>query len=118
MKEIYKKIISDLEANANIDGGCIVSRDGLLIYSNMKNVHAESFAAMSATLLSSAEVAMDEIKEGVPKRVVVEGKNKKIIALGAGPNALLAVITKADIEEIIDALEKAAKEISKALGKK
>ncbi|MCD6330873.1 MAG: roadblock/LC7 domain-containing protein [Thermoplasmata archaeon] len=118
MKEIYKKIINDLESKANIDGACIVSRDGLLIYSNMKDVHGESFAAMSATLLSSAEVAMDEIKEGVPKIVVVEGKNRKIVVVGAGPSALLAVVTKSDIEEIYEALKKTAKEISEALGKK
>ena len=111
MKE-YSKIIKDLEANANIEGGFIVSRDGLLIYTDVKNLHAETFAAMTATLLSSAEVAMDELGGGIPKRVIIEGKGKNIIIVGAGRDNLLAVITSEEVEKVYEEVEKASKKIS------
>ena len=110
-EERYKKALHTLNAEADIEGSCIVSRDGMLIYSDMRDVHAEVFAAMLATLLSSAEVATDEIKAGVPDAVVVEGKNKKIIVMGAGAHALLACITSADVDEVREALQKAASAI-------
>ena len=118
MKEAFKKLLNDLEANVEIEGSFIVTRDGLLIYTTMDDVHAETFAAMSATLLSSAEVAMDEINGGVPKKIVVEGKNKKIVAMGAGANALLAVITTADVEKIYKILEKSARKLEEILSEK
>ncbi len=106
------KILSDLKANG-IDSACIAGRDGLLIFSDMEGIKAQVFAAMSAALLGSAEVAMDELKEGLPKKVVIDGKNRKIIVVGAGSNALLAVIAKS--EDVYPIVEKAAKEIKKIL---
>ncbi len=117
-EETYKKILSDLESEVNVDGSCIVSRDGILIYSTLKNVYAEAFAAMLAALLSSAEVAMDELKAGVPKKVVVDGKNKKIVVIGAGSHALLASVTEDEADDIYDAMVKAAKKIDEVLSGK
>ena len=119
MKEdIYKKILTDIKSEKDVEGGCIVSRDGLLIYSDMQEIHAEAFAAMLATLLSSAEVAMDEVGGGVPKRVIVEGKGRKIIAMGAGPFALLALVTKGDVGKLDDVLAEGAKRVEKVLREK
>lgn len=111
----YSKIIEKLEREADVEACFIVTRDGLLIFSNTKNMNIEGFAAMSATLLSSAEIAMNEIEEMV-RKVVVEGDNRKILTIGAGDRALLAVITSADIDKIFPAISKAAEEISKMLG--
>ena len=112
MKDDYKKIIKDLESAIEIDGSFIVSRDGILMYSDVSFVHAESFAAMCATLLSSAEVAMDEIGSGLPDIVEVEGKNKKIIVSGAGKDMLIAVITSKDSKNIYEEIRNAARKIS------
>jgi len=101
-----------LEANANIESGFVVSRDGLLMYTDAENLHTIPFAAMSATILSSAEFAMDEIGEGVPKRIIVEGKNKNIVIVGAGKDHLLAVIVNGNVDEAYDKIEKAAKKIA------
>lgn len=111
----YKKILHDLEADADVEGSCIVSRDGLLIYSDMPDtLHPEAFAAMTATLLGAAEAAMDEVKKGIPQKVVVEGKNFYIITIGAGPKALLTVITQSnDLENIGKAAVRAAEKIEK-----
>jgi len=112
----YKKILHDLEADVDIEGSCIVSRDGLLIYSDMPDtLHPEAFAAMTATLLGAAEAAMDEVKKGVPQRVVVEGKNFYIITTGAGPKALLAVIAQSNDEKVSEVVMKTAEKIEKMI---
>jgi len=108
----YSKIIKDLEANANVEGGFIVSRDGLLIYTDVEKLHTIPFAAMSATILSSAEFAMDEIGEGLPKRIIVEGKKKNIVIVGAGKDNLLAVVVNGDVDKIFNKIEEAAKKIA------
>jgi len=114
----YSKILKDLGANAGIEGGFIVSRDGLLLYSDMRDVHAGTFAAMSATLLSSAEVAMDEIRGGIPQKVVVEGKEKNIVVMGAGKDCLLAVVVSGNVNEVFDKIEEAARKLAMMDGKK
>ncbi|MCD6222423.1 MAG: roadblock/LC7 domain-containing protein [Thermoplasmata archaeon] len=108
----YSKIIKDLEANTNIESGFVVSRDGLLIYTDAENIHTIPFAAMNATILSSAEFAMDEIGEGIPKRIIVEGKKKNIVIVGAGKDLLLAVIVNGDFDEIFEKIAEAAKKIA------
>lgn len=113
-EEAYRKIFTDIESAGKVEGGCIVSRDGLLIYSSMDKIHAEAFAAMLATLLSSAEVAMDEIGAGVPKKVIVEGREKKIMVTGAGPHALLAIVVE-DGDEMEEVLLEGAKKVEEIL---
>jgi len=113
-EEAYRKILTDMESAGKVEGGCIVSRDGLLIYSSMDRIHAEAFAAMLATLLSSAEVAMDEIGAGVPKVVTVEGREKKIMVTGAGPHALLAIVVE-DEEGMESVLMEGAKKVEEVL---
>jgi len=114
----YSKIIKELETNANIEGGFIVSRNGLLLYTDVENLHTIPFAAMSATILSSAEFAMDEIGEGVPSRIVIEGKKKSIVIVGAGKDNLLAVIVSGKSKEVFDKIEKVARKIALMDGEK
>jgi len=114
----YSKIIKDLEADGGVEGGFVVSRDGLLIYTDMENLHTIPFAAMAATILSSAEFVIDEINEGIPRYIVVKGKNKSIVVVGAGKDNLLAVVVKGNVEDVIARIEEAAKKIASLGGKK
>ncbi|RLF64363.1 MAG: hypothetical protein DRN33_02355 [Thermoplasmata archaeon] len=109
----YKRILSDLESSADVENSFIVSRDGLLIYPEKSgDFNAEAFAAMGATLLGAAEAAVDEMSGGLPTMVVVRTRKFNIIATGAGPKAMLAVVTSShDIDAVYRAMEKAAKEI-------
>lgn len=112
MKKNFKEIIKELEMEKGVEGVFIVSRDGLPVYTNMENVHTEVFSAMVATILSSAEIAIDGIKGGIPKYVVVEGKNRKIVIGGAGADYLIAVVSSLDAE-FLDLMQKIGKEIGK-----
>jgi hypothetical protein len=110
----YKNILSDLEAEADVEQSFIISRDGLLMAAEASSgTSPEALAAMTATLLGAAETAMDEIGSGVPSHVQVKTKEHTLIVMGAGPQALLAVATPADdCTQVCKAMRKAAKSIT------
>src|SRR4030067_2391187 len=88
--EVLEKILEDLKLPGGIEASLVASRDGLLIFSNtdLKD-HAQTFAAMSATMLGAAETATLELRQGIPERIKVESDKGKIIATGAGRKGLL-----------------------------
>ena len=73
---------------------------------------------MTATMLGAAETATSELGKGIPDRVIVEGKEGKIIATGAGPKALLVVMTnpKANLGLVLLEMSKASEKIRELLG--
>ena len=72
---------------------------------------------MSATMLCAAETASAELEKGIPDRVIVESNNGKLVAIGAGPKALVVVLTPPEISLglVLVELGKAADEIKKIL---
>jgi len=112
------KILADTKRVGGVEASVIASRDGLLMASNIPSSsarRAETFAAMSATMLGAAETATTELGKGIPDRVIVESEHGKLIATGAGPKALLIVLTdpNAGLGLILVELEKAAEKIKK-----
>lgn len=111
------RILADTKKVGGVEASVIASRDGLLMASNIpsSSARAETFAAMSATMLGAAETATTELGKGIPDRVIVESEHGKLIATGAGPKALLIVLTdpKAGLGLILVELEKAAEKIKK-----
>lgn len=110
----YKNILNELESEADVNQSFIISRDGLLIARDAcSGASAEALAAMTATLLGAAETAMDEIGGGVPSQAIVESKKHSLVVMGAGPQALLAVVTPADdLTSVRKAMTKAAEAIA------
>jgi predicted regulator of Ras-like GTPase activity (Roadblock/LC7/MglB family) len=116
--DLIDKLVSDLKKSGGVEACAAVSRDGLLIKSSLqKEQFAESFAAMSATMLGAAETASTELGKGVPNRVIVESTEGRLIAVGAGPKALLVVIVNsgAGLGLILLELDKAAKKLKELL---
>lgn len=116
--EMVDKVLSELKRSGGVEACAAVSRDGLLIRSSLeKERFAESFAAMSATMLGAAETASTELGKGVPNRVIVESATGRLIAIGAGPKALLVVIVSPDagLGLILLELDKAAKKLKELL---
>jgi len=115
---MLEKVLTDLRRTGDIEASAIVSRDGLLMASDIpESVQAETFAAMSATMLGAAETAIAELKKGIPDRVIIESKKGKVITTGTGPKALLVVITppEAGLGLILVEMEKAADKTKKLL---
>ncbi len=95
VKEMLEKLLGDLKRVGNIEASAVVSRDGLLMTSDISSgVHAETFAAMNATMMGAAETAVSELNKGIPDRVIIESKEAKVIVTGAGPKALLVVMSR------------------------
>jgi predicted regulator of Ras-like GTPase activity (Roadblock/LC7/MglB family) len=95
--EMLEKILKDIDNVGGVEAAAIGSRDGLLICSTISNkLHAETFVAMSATMTAAAETVITELGKDIPDRIIVESKDGKIIATGAGPKALLLVMTRSD----------------------
>lgn len=93
-KNLIDEILRELKAVGGIESSAVVTRDGLLVASDTSpDVDAETFAAMSASMVGSAETAVAEVKGGTAARVIVETENFKLIAVDAGPKVLLVALT-------------------------
>ena len=113
-KEMLEKVLHDLKSTGDVEASAVVSRDGLLMASDIpQNIHGETFAAMSATMLGAAETAIGELKKGGVNRVIVESKQAKILASGSGKKALLVIMTRpeAGLGLILIEMEKACEKI-------
>jgi hypothetical protein len=117
-KEAPEKVLKEVGKAGDVEASTTVSRDGLLIVAGFahRSFGAETFVAMTATMLGAAETAISELDKGVPDRVIVESKEAKIIASGAGPKASLVVMASPDAELGLILVEMAkAREKIKAL---
>lgn len=116
--DMVDKILNDLKRVGGVEACAAASRDGLLIRGLLqKEQFAESIAAMSATMLGAAETASIEFGKGIPHRIIVESEKGRLIAVGAGPKALLVVIVNTDtgLGLILLELEKAAAKLKELL---
>lgn len=97
--ELLDKILTDVKRSGDIVECAVVSRDGLLIASDIsEDVDGRTLAAMTATMVSTAETSTSEIASGIPDKVIVETPTGKIVVTGAGSNALLVCTTQANVE--------------------
>ena len=121
------KVLADLGKIGEVDASAIATRDGLLMSADMRNASVdtggvargdpEMFVAMSAMMLGAAETASSELNKGIPNRVIVESDDGKLICVGAGPKALLVVMTapEAGLGLVLVEMVKAADKIRKLI---
>ncbi len=111
-KESIENILKDLNNILGIEATAVITRDGLLMSSTMAK-SADTFAAMSATMFGAAKIAAIELGKGIPNRVIVETKNGKLIATGAGSKTLLVVMARNDssLGEILFEMTKASEKM-------
>jgi len=118
IKSLIEDVLRDLRKIGGIIVSAAITRDGLLIASEMSGeLNAETFAAMTATMTGAAETAMSEVKAGHIQRVIVEGETARIVSIGAGPKALLVVLTEpeASLGLILLKIDDASRKIAKLL---
>lgn len=115
-KEKLTQILQKLKSIGDIEGAAVITRDGLLIASELsKNIDGETLAAMTATMTGAAETAIQELKKSSADRVIVESKNAKLITMGAGEQAILACLVNQDAKLglILMEMKKASNNIQK-----
>lgn len=118
-KEQLTEILEELRRIGDIIGSSVISRDGLIIASDLsKEVDADTFAAMSAAMQGAAETAVSELKQGNLNQIIVDAEKGKIITISAGKLAILVALAKSDINLGLILLEmgKASGKITNILG--
>ncbi|MDW7727738.1 MAG: roadblock/LC7 domain-containing protein [Candidatus Methanoperedens sp.] len=116
--ELIGNILADLKKVRGVEACAAVTREGLLISAIMQNKRfAESFTAMSATMFGAAETVITELNKGLPDRVIVDSRHGRIIAVGAGPKALIVVLFNSDagLGLVLIELEKSAEKLKELL---
>ena len=115
-KEKLNQILQKLISTGDVEGAAVITRDGLLIASELsESIDGETLAAMAATMTGAAETAVQELKKTSPDRVIVESKNTKLITVGAGQQAILVCVIdpNAKLGLILLDMKKAADDIQK-----
>jgi len=115
--ERLKAALSKLRGSG-IEASAAISRDGSLLAADMPpGEEHKIFAPMYAAMLGAAEEATSELRLGVPRRVVMEVGDKKLIAVGAGPLALIVAVVEpgAQYNKAVTDIDKAASEIKAIL---
>jgi len=116
--EMLEKVLKDINNIGGVETSAVASRDGLVICSTIpRKQQVETFVAMSATMIGAAETATTELGKGIPDRIIVESKTGRIIGTGAGPKALLLVMTKPDasLGLVLIEMAKASQQIKEIL---
>jgi hypothetical protein len=90
--EKLNKILEELKKVGGIEGSMVVSRDGLKIASDVGNIDADTFAAMSAAMQGAAETAASELKKGEVEQIIIETDTGRIISVGAGKKSILVIM--------------------------
>lgn len=116
--ETLGNILAELMNIEDVEACAVVSREGLLMGANMpQGLHAETFAAMTATMLGGAEAATMELNRGISHRVIAESEQCKLIVVGAGEKALLTAMTSPDanLGHILVVIDKHAEKVKQLL---
>lgn len=89
-------VLADMRRAGGIRALAIVSREGILVASDMPpEIHAETFAAMAAIMQSAAETAAMELSAAPPDRLIVETDEGRLVVAGAGERMLLVTLADA-----------------------
>jgi len=119
ISEVLEKVLGDLLATSDIEASALVSRDGLLMASNVSgDLRPETFAALGASISDAADNALAKLNKGAVNRIIVETEDGNVITESVDTRALLVTLTKRDPSElrpILTEIEKAAKKVKKTL---
>jgi hypothetical protein len=117
--ETLEDILKDLEATVpDIEAAAIVSIEGLPIASALPaDVDETRVAAMTAAMLSLGERAASELGKGELEQIFVKGKEGYIVAMSAGPSAVLTVTARkqAKLGLIFHYMKQTAEKIAKMI---
>ena len=110
-------ILRELKGLDEVLSSIVVSRSGMHIAGDAPDgVHLETFVAMSAILLGSAETAVSEIR-GDLQDVFIELDRSRVIINSAGAKALLVIVTKTkdNLQDLLPHLRQASQSIASVL---
>ncbi|MEM3364782.1 MAG: roadblock/LC7 domain-containing protein [Candidatus Micrarchaeia archaeon] len=118
-RQELESVLADLRRVGDVEASAIVRRDGLMIASDMPNyVDGRTIAAMTATLVGTGESSVSELKLGEFGQAIIESAEGKLVAMGAGSQAVLACLVSKDanLGLVLVSMEKSARVIAGMLG--
>ena len=120
--DIIKKRLDEAMEEAHRVSGCrstVVARhDGLVIAHRAGQGHDPRLAsAMAAAIFGTAAFAAKELGQGVAERIMIECSDGKIVAMGAGREAIFVALYRknTNLGLLLHGLTAAAEAIDKAL---
>lgn len=118
LKERINRFIKDIMGVEGVRACVLSSRDGILMGKAFSDdISVPSFAAMSATLLASAEAAASIAHVPAPQKIVATSEGALMMVISAGERTLIAAILKDDTDQeaAYTALTEIAREIAEVL---
>lgn len=92
-----QKVLQDLRRVPDVLAAAVARRDGLIIaHSLPRSIDPKRIAAMAAAIVGTSELASDEIGQGPFLESIVESRSSKMLATGAGDEAILITLVRAD----------------------
>ena len=92
-----QKVLQDLRRVPDVLAAAVARRDGLVIaHSLPRSIDPRRIAAMAAAIVGTSELAADEIGQGPFIESIVESTSSKMLATGAGDQAILITLIRAD----------------------
>jgi len=90
-------ILAELRRLPDVLAAAIARRDGILIVHALpKSTNPKKIAAMAAAIVGTSEMAATEMGQGGFIQSIVDMRDGKILATGAGEEAILVTIVRAD----------------------
>jgi len=118
--ELQRVLVSLRQRVNDIDGCSIVSRDGLVIVSElMADVDTKTFAALSADVTRSGEVVVGELRIGTLSQIIIGSTGSNIITTNIGKKAILVCMVhkNANMGFVLLHMNRSADYLEKVLGK-
>jgi len=118
-QNFLKGVLGELNGSGpDIEGSAVISSDGLMMESALpRQADEDRVAAMCAAILGMGERAVGEFERVEFEQILVKGNNGYLILTNAGPEAVLAVLAKAQAKlgMIFLEIRKATERIEAAL---
>jgi predicted regulator of Ras-like GTPase activity (Roadblock/LC7/MglB family) len=111
-------ILTELRRLPAVLGATIARRDGILIaHALPKNMDPKKIAAMAASIVGTSEMAVIEMGLGAFNSSIVDTQIGKMIATGAGEEAILVTMVRneANMGLLLLSVDKAVQSIAEVL---
>jgi signal recognition particle receptor subunit beta/predicted regulator of Ras-like GTPase activity (Roadblock/LC7/MglB family) len=117
-QERFDVVINDVSRMQGVRAAAIVSTGGILKAAAVPaGVQGERLAFATSTILTTAEAASENLRQGKLGRLVVEVDDRRLIVLGAGERNMLVVLTeRGNMGPIAAEAERAVDKIKEILG--
>ena len=109
---LFRRVQQELLGLTGVKKSLVASRDGYIL-SQPDESHLEKYAKASSSILKTADAAIVKMGKECSESIVVDYQNERLIAIRAGPKALVAVLagSETNLNLILTELSKAANKV-------